>query len=233
MLEGNSWWIYVQNFKSISKKWLRCDMKHFKNRHFQRHFGTSPRFSQFHFLTDFDSSKSVLSFIFSRSLRKSDLKTYITARHVPWQKNQGPRSSRSRVKSIHFRILGSQGLVSSIHFRILGSQGPTFRIHSRILGSQCPTSGIHFRILGSQGPMTSINFRIQSPPKSHNLESPRSHKYTFQDPESQDPMISRCALQSTVFPRSHELMAYHHNLPPSTYHLKPTTYILKLPHTYL
>ena len=168
-----------------------------------------------------------------------------TIRHVPWQKIKvqdplGPASSihfrilgsQGLVSSIHFRILGSQGPMSSIHFRILGSQGTTFRIHSRILGSQCPTSGIHFRILGSQGPMTSINFRIQSPPKSHNLESPRSHKYTFQDPESQDSMISRCALQSTVFPRSHELMAYHHNLPPSTYHLKPTTYILKLPHTY-
>ena len=45
MLEGNGWWICAQNFKSISSKWLRYDIKHVKNRHFSRHFGTFPRFS--------------------------------------------------------------------------------------------------------------------------------------------------------------------------------------------
>ena len=60
------------------QKWLRYDIKHVKNRHFSRHFGTLPLFSEFYFLTDFDASKSVLG-SFSRSLRKSDLKTCIAA----------------------------------------------------------------------------------------------------------------------------------------------------------
>ena len=61
------------------QKWLRYDIKHVKNRHFSRHFGTLPWFSEFCFLTDFDASKSVLGSFFSRSLRKSDLKTCIAA----------------------------------------------------------------------------------------------------------------------------------------------------------
>ena len=41
-------------------------------------------------------------------------------------------------------------------------------------------------------------------------------------------MTSRYALQDTVFPRSHEFMAYHiqpstFNLSPKAYHLQPTT----------
>ena len=49
----------------IFKKWLRYSIKHVKNRHFSRHFGTSPWFSEFCFLTDFDASKSVLGSFFA------------------------------------------------------------------------------------------------------------------------------------------------------------------------
>ena len=61
MLEGNSWWIRIQNLKSISSKngWDIGNIKHVKNRHFSRHFGTWPRFFEFCFLKDFDASKSV------------------------------------------------------------------------------------------------------------------------------------------------------------------------------
>ena len=55
------------------QKWLRYDKNYVKNRHFPRHFGTLPRFSEFYFLTDFDTSKVSWGHI-SRSLRKSDLK---------------------------------------------------------------------------------------------------------------------------------------------------------------
>ena len=146
-------------------------------------------------------------------------------------KNQGPRSSRSRVKYT-FQVPGFPR--SRVKYTFQDPGFPRSHVKYTFQDPGFPRSHVRytFQDPGSQDPMTSINFRIQSPPKSHNLESPRSHKYTFQDPESQDPMMSRCALQSTVFPRSHELMAYRHNLPPSTYHLKPTTYILKLPHTY-
>ena len=52
---------YVHTISSrCLQKWLRYDTKHVKNRHFSRHFGTLPRFSEFYFLTDFDASKSVL-----------------------------------------------------------------------------------------------------------------------------------------------------------------------------
>ena len=70
---------YVYQISSrYLQKWLRYNIKHVKNRHFSRHFGTLPWFSKFCFLTDFDASKSVLG-SFSRSLRKSDLKTCIAA----------------------------------------------------------------------------------------------------------------------------------------------------------
>ena len=47
------------------QKWLRYDIKHVKNRHFSRHFGTLPWFSEFYFFTDFDASKSVLGSFFA------------------------------------------------------------------------------------------------------------------------------------------------------------------------
>ena len=168
-------------------------------------------------------------------------------RHVQWQKikvqdPQGPASSihfrilgsQGPASNIHFRILGSQGPMSSIHFRILGFQGPTSSIHFRIQGSQDPTSGTQFRILGSQGPMTSINFRIQSPqgPTSQSPQDPTSTHFRIQNP--QDPMTSRYALQDTMFPRSHEFMAYllqlsAFNLSPKAYHLQPLTTTYNLP----
>ena len=168
-------------------------------------------------------------------------------RHVPWQKikvqdPQGPASriqfrilgSQGPASSIHFRILGSQGPMSSIHFRMLGFQGPMSSIPFRIQGSQSPMSGIHSRILGSQGPMTSINFRIQSPQglTTYSPQDPTSTHFRIRNP--QDLMTSRYALQDTVFPRSHDFMAYHlqpstFNLSPKAYHLQPqtTTYNLR------
>ena len=47
------------------QKWLRYNIKHVKNRHFSRHFATLPWFSEFCFLTDFDTSKSVLGSFFA------------------------------------------------------------------------------------------------------------------------------------------------------------------------
>ena len=65
---------YVYKISSrYLQKWLRYHIKHVKNRHFSRHFGTLPWFSWFCFLTDFDASKSFLGLFFA-FLRKSDLK---------------------------------------------------------------------------------------------------------------------------------------------------------------
>ena len=57
---------YVYKLSSrYLQKWLRYSIKHVKNRHFSRHFGTLPWFSEFCFLTDFDASKSVLGSFFA------------------------------------------------------------------------------------------------------------------------------------------------------------------------
>ena len=57
---------YVYKISSwYLEKWLRYDIKHVKNRHLSRHFGTLPWFSEFYFLTDFDASKSVLGSFFA------------------------------------------------------------------------------------------------------------------------------------------------------------------------
>ena len=57
---------YVHKISSqYFQKWLRYDIKHVKNRHFSRHFGILPWFSEFYFLTDFDASKSVLGSFFA------------------------------------------------------------------------------------------------------------------------------------------------------------------------
>ena len=57
---------YVYKISSrYLQKWLRYSIKHVKNRHFSRHFGTLPWFSEFCFLTDFDASKSVLGSFFA------------------------------------------------------------------------------------------------------------------------------------------------------------------------
>ena len=65
MLEGNGWWICAQNFKLISSKMAEIWHKTCENRHFSRHFGTLPWFSEFYFFTDFDASKSVLGSFFA------------------------------------------------------------------------------------------------------------------------------------------------------------------------
>ena len=57
---------YVYKISSrYRQKWLRYNIKHVKNRHFSRHFGTLPWFSEFCFLTGFDASKSVLGPFFA------------------------------------------------------------------------------------------------------------------------------------------------------------------------
>ena len=57
---------YVYKISSrYLQKWLRYSIKHVKNRHFSRHFGTLPWFSEFCFLTDFDASKGVLGSFFA------------------------------------------------------------------------------------------------------------------------------------------------------------------------
>ena len=110
--------------------------------------------------------------------------------------------------------------------KVQDPQGPASSIHFRILGFQGPMSSIHFRILGFQGPTSSTHLRIQSP------QGPTSTHYRIWNP--QDPMTSRHALQDTVFPRSHEFMAYllqlsTFNLSPKAYHLQPLTTTYNLP----
>ena len=57
---------YAYNISSrYLQKWLKYSIKHVKNRHFSRHFGTLPWFSEFCFLTDFNASKSVLGSFFA------------------------------------------------------------------------------------------------------------------------------------------------------------------------
>ena len=75
---------YVYKISSrYLQKWLRYNIKHVKNRHFSRHFGTLPWFSEFRFLTDFDASKSVLRSFFAFFAKI-------------WPKNMY-RSSKSRI----------------------------------------------------------------------------------------------------------------------------------------
>ena len=83
-----------------------------------------------------------------------------------------------------------------------------------IPGSWVPNVPRQVYLSGSWVPKVHDKYKFQKNPGS-----PRSHKYTFQDPESQDPMISRYALQGTAFPRSHEFMAW----PPTTFLLQPIT----------
>ena len=72
---------YVYKISSrYLQKWLRYSIKHVKNRHFSRHFGTLPWFSEFLFFDRFWRFKKCFRFIFRVFfLRKSDLKTCIAA----------------------------------------------------------------------------------------------------------------------------------------------------------
>ena len=60
MLEVNGWWICVQNFKLISSKMADIWHKTCQKQALFTSFRDLPWFSEFHFLTDFDASKSVL-----------------------------------------------------------------------------------------------------------------------------------------------------------------------------
>ena len=57
--------VWTEYISRYLQKWLRYNIKYVKNRHFSRHFGTLPWFSEFCFLTDFDASKSVLGSFFA------------------------------------------------------------------------------------------------------------------------------------------------------------------------
>ena len=77
-----------KNSSRYLQKWLRYDIKHVKNRHFSRHFGTLLWFHEFYFLTDFDASKSALGpfFVFFAKI---------------WPRNMYP-SSKSRFFCLTF-----------------------------------------------------------------------------------------------------------------------------------
>ena len=64
--------------KPYLQKLLSYDTKHVKNRHFSRHFGTLPWFSEFYLLIDFSASKGVTESFFA-FFAKSDIKTCIAA----------------------------------------------------------------------------------------------------------------------------------------------------------
>ena len=73
---------YVHKISSrYLQKWLRYDIKHVKNR-VSRHSGSLPWFAEFYFLTDFDTSKSVIGSFFAFFAKI-------------WPKNMN-RSSKSR-----------------------------------------------------------------------------------------------------------------------------------------
>ena len=62
------------------QKWPRYNIKHVKNRHFSRHFGTlGTVIFRILFFDQFWRFKKCFRVIFSRSLRKSDLNTCIAA----------------------------------------------------------------------------------------------------------------------------------------------------------
>ena len=70
---------YVYKISSrYLQKWLRYHIKHVKNRHLSRHFGTLVIF-RIVFFDQFWRFKKVFLVHFSPSLRKSDLKTCIVA----------------------------------------------------------------------------------------------------------------------------------------------------------
>ena len=78
---------YVYKISSrYLQKWLRYNIKHVKNRHFSRHFGTLPWFSEFCFLTDFDASKSVKGH-FSRFFFAKIWPKNMYRRSKSWKKN--------------------------------------------------------------------------------------------------------------------------------------------------
>ena len=57
---------YVYEISSrYLQKWLSYDIEFVKNSHFSRHVGTSPQFSWFNFLTDFDVSKKCFRSFFA------------------------------------------------------------------------------------------------------------------------------------------------------------------------
>ena len=86
---------------------------------------------------------------------------YISGSWVPWQ---------SDMSSIHFEDPGFPGSHVQYTFRDPSvRQGPTFRYY------------IHRTPEVPKVPVASIIFQDPESSRSHNLESPKSHKYTFQD----------------------------------------------------
>ena len=162
-------------------------------------------------------------------------------------KNQGPRSSRSRIKytiqvpgfprsRVKYTFQDPGFPRSHVKYTFQDPGFPGSHVQYTLQDPRFPRSHVRHTFQDPGFPRSHDKYKFQDPESStpHNLESPRSHKYTFQDPESQDPMTSRYALQDTVLPRSHEFMAYHlqpstFNLSPKAYHLQPQTTTCNLP----
>ena len=92
------------------QKWLRFNIKHVKNRHFSRHFGTLPRFSEFYFLTDFDASKNVLG-PFKIPQWGAGYR-YLSEKQEGWQAQAPSPTSSARVKGLSCQISGSCSFVT-------------------------------------------------------------------------------------------------------------------------
>ena len=128
-------------------------------------------------------------------------------------KNQGPRSSRFRVKY----TFQDPGFPRS-HVKYI-FQDPGF-----------PWSHIQYTFQDPGFPKSQDKYKFQDP-QGPTTQDPTSTHFRIRNP--QDPMTSRYALQDTAFPRSHEFMAYHlqpstFNLSPKAYHLQPQTTSYKL-----
>ena len=146
---------------------------------------------------------------------------------MPWQKIkvQDPQCPAS---SIQFRILGSQGLASSIcTFQDPGFPGS--HVQYTLQDPRFSRSHVRYTFQDPGFPRSHDKYKFQDPEssRSHNLESPRSHKHTFQDlesPRSHGQVGMHCRIQCSQGPTSSWHTTY--DLPPPTYHLKHTAYKL-------
>ena len=160
-------------------------------------------------------------------------------------KNQGPRSSRSRIK---YTIQDPGFLKSRVKYKFQHPGFPRSHVKYTFQDPGFPGSHFQYTLQDPRFPRSHVRYTFQDP------GFPRSHdKYKFQDPESsrshnlespRSPQVHisgsgipkipwqvgiHCRIQCSQGPTSSWLTTY--NLPPSTYHLKLTTYNLKLPPT--
>ena len=134
-------------------------------------------------------------------------------------KNQGPRSSRSRVKYTfqdprfprsRVKTFPDPGFPRSrVKYTFQDPGIPRSNVQYTFQDPGFPRSHVRYIFQDPGFPRSHDKYNFQDPesPRSHNLGSPRSHKYTFQDPESQDPMTSRNALHDTLIQCSQRPMS--------------------------